>query len=409
MAVYQAPGVYVEEVEGGSRPVQGVATSVAAFVGFTERAPEGNPDDPTGVRPTLVTNWSQFERNYGGFVEGAMLPHAVYGFFANGGGRCYIVKVPHLGADGAALPVAADDLVGNEAARTGINGLAVAEDVTMVIVPDLISIARGADGTVDMDTWRGVQSALISHCEQQKDRMAILDAPPGMSPQQVLEWRTAAGYDSMFATLYYPSIRIANPLSKPNNDLPKTITIPPSGHIGGLWARTDGIGVWKAPANEVLRGALDLEYQMTTGEQEILNPVGINAIRAFGVRGIRVWGARTTSSDPLWRYLNVRRLFNYIEDSLLGGTQWMVFEPNDANLWARARRTVNAFLLGLWRQGAMVGGTPDAGFYVKCDEETNPKESVDEGRVTIEIGVAAVKPAEFVVIRIAQWAGPGSE
>ncbi|MEX1022719.1 MAG: phage tail sheath family protein [Dehalococcoidia bacterium] len=409
MAVYQAPGVYVEEVEGGSRPVQGVATSVAAFVGFTERAPEGNPDDPDGVRPTLVTNWSQFERNYGGFIEGAMLPHAVYGFFANGGGRCYIVKVPHLDGDGGALPVSADDMGGNEGLRTGIAGLAVTEDVTMVVVPDLISIARGADGAVDMDTWRGVQTALIGHCESQKDRMAIIDAPPGMNPQQVLEWRTEAGFDSMFATLYYPHIRVSNPLAKPSNDLPKTVTIPPSGHIAGLWARTDGIGVWKAPANEVLRGALDLDYQMTTGEQEILNPVGINAIRAFGVRGIRVWGARTTSSDPLWRYINVRRLFNYIEDSLLGGTQWMVFEPNDANLWARGRRTVNAFLLGLWRQGAMVGATADQAFYVKCDEETNPKESVDEGRVTIEIGVAAVKPAEFVVIRIAQWAGPGSE
>lgn len=279
----------------------------------------------------------------------------------------------------------------------------------MVAVPDLISIARNAEGVVDMDTWQAVQIALINHCEGQKDRMAILDAPPGMNPQQVLEWRTNAGYDSMFATLYYPHIRIANPLSRPTNDLPKVITVPPSGHLAGLWARTDGIGVWKAPANEVLRGALDLEYQMTTGEQEILNPVGINAIRAFGVRGIRVWGARTTSSDPLWRYLNVRRLFNYIEDSLLGGTQWVVFEPNDANLWARARRTVNAFLLGLWRQGAMVGATPDQGFYVKCDEETNPRESVDEGRVTIEIGVAAVKPAEFVVIRIGQWAGPGAE
>ncbi|GMU40208.1 MAG: hypothetical protein AMXMBFR23_10740 [Chloroflexota bacterium] len=409
MAVYQAPGVYVEEVEGGSRPIQGVATAVAAFVGFTERAPEGNPDDPNGVRPTLVTNWSQFERMYGGFIDGAVMPHAVYGYFANGGGRAYIVKVPHLGPDGAKLPVGADDLVGNEGLRTGINGLAVAEDVTMVAVPDLVTIARKDDGTIDQDTWKSVQVALIGHCESQKDRMAILDAPPGMNPQQCLEWRTAAGYDSMFAALYYPSIRIANPLAKPNNDLPKVITVPPSGHLAGLWARTDGVGVWKAPANEVVRGALDLEYTMTTGEQEILNPVGINAIRSFGIRGIRVWGARTTSSDPLWRYLNVRRLFNFIEDSLLGGTQWVVFEPNDANLWARARRTVNGFLLGLWRQGAMVGATPDAGFYVKCDAETNPRESVDEGRVTIEIGVAPVKPAEFVVIRIAQWAGPGAE
>lgn len=409
MAVYQAPGVYVEEVEGGSRPIQGVATAVAAFVGFTAKAPEGNPDDPTGVRPTLVTNWSQFERLYGGFVEGAVMPHAVYGYFANGGGRAYIVRVPHTDADGNKLPLGADDLVGNEALRTGIAGLAVAEDVTMVAVPDLITLARKDDGSIDQDTWKAVQIALVGHCESQKDRMAILDAPPGMNPQQCLEWRTASGFDSMFAALYYPNIRISNPLAKPNNDLPKVITIPPSGHLAGLWARTDAVGVWKAPANEVVRGALDLEYQMTTGEQEILNPVGINAIRSFGVRGIRVWGARTTSSDPLWRYLNVRRLFNFIEDSLLGGTQWVVFEPNDANLWARARRTVNGFLLGLWRQGAMVGATPDAGFYVKCDAETNPRESVDEGRVTIEIGVAPVKPAEFVVIRIAQWAGPGAE
>ena len=137
MAVYQAPGVYVEEVEGGSRPIQGVATAVAAFVGFTEKAPEGNPDDPEGVRPTLVTNWSQFERNYGSFTEGAMLPLAVYGFFANGGGRAYIVKVPHLDGEGNPRAVAAADLVGNEGLRTGINGLAVAEDVTMVAVPDL--------------------------------------------------------------------------------------------------------------------------------------------------------------------------------------------------------------------------------------------------------------------------------
>lgn len=409
MAVYQAPGVYIEEVEGGSRPIQGVATAVAAFVGFTEKSP---PED-VGTGPALVTNWSQYERMFGGFVEGAVLPHAVYGYFANGGGRAYIVKVPHLdGADGDetrnALPVAADDLIGNEAERRGIAGLAVAEDVTMVAVPDLITIARGADDAVDMTTWNGVQTALIGHCESQKDRMAILDSPPGMSPPQVQGWRTEAGLDSAFAALYYPHIKISNPLARPNNELPKMLTIPPSGHLAGLWARTDGVGVWKAPANEVLRGALDLEYKMTSGEQEILNPIGINAIRAFGVRGIRVWGARTLSSDPLWRYLNVRRLFNYIEDSLVGGTQWVVFEANDANLWARARRTVNSFLLGLWRAGAMVGATPEAGFYVKCDEETNPRESVDEGRLVIEIGVAPVKPAEFVIIRIAQWAGPGA-
>ena len=299
MAVYQAPGVYIEEVEGGSRPIQGVATSVAAFVGFTEKS----PPEGTDPGPVLVTNWSQFERIFGSFIEGAVLPHAVYGFFANGGGRAYIQKVPHLdGADGdeerAALPVAPDDMIGNEAERTGINGLAVAEDITMVAIPDLISIARGAEGAVDMTTWNAVQTGLIGHCEQQKDRMAILDAPPAMSPPQVQAWRTEAGLDSVFATLYYPHIKISNPLARPNNELPKMLTIPPSGHLAGLWARTDGVGVWKAPANEVVRGALDIEYKMTTGEQEILNPIGINAIRSFGVRGIRVWGARTLVIRP---------------------------------------------------------------------------------------------------------------
>ena len=281
MAVYQAPGVYVEEVEGGSRPIQGVATAVAAFVGFTEKAPEGNPDDPEGVRPTLVTNWSQFERNYGSFTEGAMLPLAVYGFFANGGGRAYIVKVPHLDGEGNPRAVAAADLVGNEGLRTGINGLAVAEDVTMVAVPDLINVAKGADGGVDLETWQAVQIALVNHCESQKDRMAILDAPPGMNPQQVLEWRTNAGYDSMFAALYYPHIRIANPLSKPTNDLPKTITVPPSGHLAGLWARTDGIGVWKAPANEVAEGVVDLSVLLQDQHLALLYESGINCIRSF--------------------------------------------------------------------------------------------------------------------------------
>jgi phage tail sheath protein FI len=179
--------------------------------------------------------------------------------------------------------------------------------------------------------------------------------------------------------------------------------------MAGIWARTDeSRGVWKAPANEVVLGALDVELKITSGEQSLLNPIGINCIRPFGVRGIRVWGARTLASDPSWRYLNVRRLFNMIETTILQGTQWVVFEPNDQALWQRVKRTIDAFLLGLWRDGALFGSTPEEAFYVKCDAETNPPESIDEGKLVVEVGVAPVKPAEFVIFRIGQWQGGSS-
>jgi len=176
--------------------------------------------------------------------------------------------------------------------------------------------------------------------------------------------------------------------------------------MAGIWARNDDErGVHKAPANEVVRGAIALELQITKGEHDQLNPSGINVIRSFPGRGIRVWGARTLSSDPAWRYLNVRRLFNYVEESILEGTQWVVFEPNDLDLWQRVKRTANAFLLGVWRDGALFGATPGEAFYVKCDAETNPPDVVDRGQLVIEIGIAPVKPAEFVIFRIAQFSG----
>ena len=174
--------------------------------------------------------------------------------------------------------------------------------------------------------------------------------------------------------------------------------------MAGIWARNDGTrGVHKAPANEVIGGAIDVEFQITIGEQDGLNPVGINCIRAFPGRGIRVWGARTLSSDPEWRYLNIRRLFNMIEKSIDNGTQWVVFEPNDFSLWQKIVRNVSAFLKMQWRDGALFGATPEQAFFVKCDEETNPQEARDLGMVTTEIGIAPVKPAEFVIFRISQW------
>jgi Bacteriophage tail sheath protein len=221
------------------------------------------------------------------------------------------------------------------------------------------------------------------------------------------EWRqNQAGYDSKYGALYYPWLAVTNPLGGDGANL----LVPPSGHIAGIYARTDEErGVHKAPANSVVLGAVDLELNVTKGEQDTLNPVGINCIRAFPGQGIRVWGARTLASDPAWRYVNVRRLFNYVEASIEAGTQWVVFEPNDQDLWARVRRDISAFLRRVWHSGALFGATPEQAFYVKCDEELNPPEVRDVGQLIIEVGMAPVKPAEFVIFRISQWAGPNAE
>ena len=223
---------------------------------------------------------------------------------------------------------------------------------------------------LDLEGVQAVQLAMIAHCELMGDRVAILDPPPGLNAQQIKEWRVdKAGYDSKYAALYWPWVKVFDPASGTN------VFVPPSGHMAGIWGRNDDTrGVHKAPANEVVRGAINLEINITKNEHDLLNPVGINCIRAFPGRGIRVWGARTLSSDAAWRYLNVRRLFNYLEKSILNGTDWVVFEPNDYALWSKIRRTIAGFLVNEWRKGALFGLTPAEAFYVKCDGETNPAE-----------------------------------
>jgi phage tail sheath protein FI len=235
--------------------------------------------------------------------------------------------------------------------------------------------------------------------------MAILDAPADMIPQDIHEWRNkTAGYDSKYATLYWPWLEVMDPLTN------RPLMVPPSGHMAGVWARTDSTrGVHKAPANEVVLGVNGLAFQVTHSEQGTLNQNGINCIRAFPGRGIRVWGARTMSSDPEWRYLNVRRLFNYIVGSIINGTQWSVFEPNDERLWLQLRVAVANFLTRTWREGALFGSTPGEAFYVKCDAETNPTDVIEAGQVIVEIGVCPVKPAEFVIFRISQFAAGAAE
>jgi phage tail sheath protein FI len=314
----------------------------------------------------------------------------------------YSLTIPETKAV-AVKPVSTDLLVGDAAERTGIAGFEAADDVTMVCVPELMALYQ--KGTLSLEGVKAVQQAMLDHCANMKDRFAILDCPPGMSPQEIRDWRmNEAGYDSKYGAVYYPWIKVANPLGNG-----EAVLVPPSGHMAGVYARSDTErGVHKAPANEIVRGALGLETHITKSEQDSLNPEGINCIRAFPGRGIRIWGARTLSSDASWRYINVRRLFNFVEESIELGTQWIVFEPNDMDLWARIRRDITAFLTRVWRDGALFGATPAEAFYVKCDEELNTVEIRDAGQVIIEIGMAPVKPAEFVIFRISQWAGGGA-
>jgi len=316
-----------------------------------------------------------------------------------------------------------DDFIGDDAQRTGLGGLAPLEGVQMIVVPDLMAglwqreEVPGGEGdapeklVIDEKRKQAIldaQCMLVAHCERAGNRMAILDPIPGLTPQEMNETTLNTPYNSDFGqgAIYYPWIKIVDPMRRGQQ-----LFVPPSGHIAGVWARV-GVerGVHKAPANEFLRGAVDLEVAVTKGEQELLNPNGINCIRSFPGTGIKIWGARTlaTVGNPSWKYINVRRLFNYLKDSLDRGMQWAVFEPNDPDLWGRVRRTVSAFLLTEWREGKLFGISPEEAFYVKCDAETNPQETIDLGRLYMEIGINPVKPAEFVILRLGQWSGGGS-
>ncbi|MCP4424038.1 MAG: phage tail sheath family protein [Chloroflexi bacterium] len=262
-------------------------------------------------------------------------------------------------------------------------------------------------------TTKAAYVAIRDHCDSLKDRVGILDGPPTLGDAEIMQmsgenianatWEMPDPSENGQLTLYTPWLIVSNPDPDPNGDMP-TINVPPSGHIAGIWARTDATrGVHKAPANESVRGAVGLERQITHEEQGGMNANGVNCIRNFTRDGILVWGARTLTNEPTFRYLNVRRLFNMIEESIAEGTRWIVFEPNDRPLWQAIRRDLTAFLMGYWRDGALMGSTPEEAFFVKCDEETNPIESINEGRVVIEVGLAPVKPAEFVIFRISQY------
>jgi len=403
MVTYIAPDIYIEEVSGGARPIQAVGTSTAGFVG---EAPDANARVNEAV---AINNWSQFSCI---FVpddgKSTALSHAVYGFFLNGGSRCFVVNVGKGGA-----------ITSGGRTRVGLDVLEQVDEIAIVAAP----------GYTDAASY----DAVLAHCEKMKDRIGILDAPGDVEDITMLtqvatskatsssegggagksggtkELSGDAGRglrarqsDGGYAAFYFPWITVRDPLAA--NEL---VNVPPSGHLAGIWARTDATrGVHKAPANEAVRGALNLTYLLTREEQGILNQSGVNCIRSFAREGIRVWGARTIADGSSeWRYLNVRRLFNMIEESIATSTRWIVFEPNDRTLWKSIRRDITAFLTRLWRDGALMGRTPQEAFFVKCDEETNPTDVIDAGIVVTLIGIAPVKPAEFIVFRISQYAG----
>ncbi len=252
-----------------------------------------------------------------------------------------------------------------------------------------------------------VVDAVIEHCEQNRFRFAIVDAAP-QSDAASLDPHSR--WDTSYGALYYPWIHALDPQSGVQR------LVPPCGHVAGIYARTDiERGVWKAPANEVVRGAVDLEFHVNTHTQGILNPRGVNVIRQFPGRGIRVWGARTLSTNPLWKYVSVRRLFIFLEQSIYEGTQWVVFEPNGEALWQRVKDTIRLFLREQWRNGALLGRTEDQAFAITCDRSTMTQDDILNGRLICEVAVAPVRPAEFVVFRIFQhtaeaqrnWSGDG--
>jgi phage tail sheath protein FI len=503
MPEYLAPGVFVEEIERGPKPIEGVATSTCAFLGETERGP---------VKPRLITNYNDYLRIFGDvFGNGKFMPYAVKAFFDNGGRRTYITRI--VGANNAISQVVLGDftvtaigpgVAGDRIwARIGpgstiVNGNpvgfrlqvfywdrlpagaqpfdpidnpdqlprpAISEDFDdMSVNPEdqtyfgkrlgdpnnsnssFVSLSAaagaalpnaaqggqlqgGADGdavtvveyvganaiadlrtgleALNLDPYRevaivhapnaedAVVAEVVTHCQNNRFRFAVIDSPADQGVATNLDPRN--NNDTQYAAFYYPWIFVSDPRS---GDRRK---IPPGGAVCGLYALTDNTrGVFKAPANVTVAGAIDLEYDIDHGTQEVLNPRGVNVIRRFPGRGIRVWGARTLSSDPLWKYVSVRRLFIFIEASIYNSTQWVVFEPNDQKLWARVKQTVTLFLRTQWREGALFGAKEEEAFTVAIGRETMTEDDILNGRLIIEVGIAPVRPAEFVIFRVYQ-------
>ncbi|MGQ5640495.1 MULTISPECIES: phage tail sheath family protein [unclassified Streptomyces] len=389
----KAPGVYIEEITPAG-PIAGVGTSTAALIGTVAGPP---PDKELG-KPRLITSWTAYTQRFGGYGSALTFPYAVRGFFENGGTRAYVVPVHDLTGLGEVL-------------------------LELARVPE-INLVCAPGATPD------AQRTVVDHCELPDNQwFAVLDGVdaaenPDPDSSALKEQRTTLATDKGYAALYWPWIVVPSldpaapppappnpagapqPQPTPSAPQPALLPVPPSGHIAGVMARCDNErGVHKAPANELVRGPVALTYSLTDTEQGGLNNINVNGIRSFPGRGTRVWGARTLTGETPWQFVNVRRLVTYIERSILDGVRWAVFEPNNIALWKGLERTITEFLTRVWESGALFGRTAAEAFYVKIDEELNPPDTRDLGRVVVEIGVAPTRPAEFVHVRLGLWSG----
>jgi phage tail sheath protein FI len=384
---YQTPGVYREETVLKSAPQ--LQTGVPGFVGFINASKSAS--DPVN-EPLALNRKSDFDTLFQGkLAPDTFLAEAVNGFFLNGGVHCYVV--------GARLEESADAASKERALKEALQALSPLTNLDLIAVPDAM--------TLEVEAIKRVQIEMLRHCEVNGDRMAILDALPTALVPGLIGQRndiTVGLREPVNGALYYPWLKTnAGQL------------IPPSGHIAGIFSRSDArVGVFKAPANEELLGALDLGVKESGASKALivdsnlqaqLNPEGINCLRAFPGRGIRVWGARTLSRDPEWRYINVRRLVLTLRRWIDANMAWASFEPNTPQLWVRIKRELDVYLTELWQAGALSGQTIEEAFYVKCDSETNPPEVRDTGRTATEIGLAPGAPAEFVIVRIIHHTG----
>jgi phage tail sheath protein FI len=351
---FKQPGVYVEEVSVGPKPIEGVSTSTVGFLGETLKGP---------TTPTLITSWVQFQTVFGSyFGQDKFLPYTVEGFFLNRGQRCYIRKVCNNDYANALL----------ELEKIG--------EISLVYAPN----AQATSGLTDL---------LFDHCERLRNRLAIIDSVKGQAPSNVSKPKSACS----FAALYYPWIQVQEAGTG------KVCLVPPGGHVAGVYARTDiERGVHKAPANQQVKGVVGLEYAVSDNQQDNFNPNGINCIRSFSGRGIMVWGARTLSNDTEHKYVNVQRLLIYLEQSITKGTQWATFETNNEKTWAKLKQTTENFLYNSWQAGMLMGVKPLEAYFVKCDRTTMTQNDLDNGRLILQIGVAPVKPAEFMIFRVSQ-------
>jgi uncharacterized protein len=512
MPEYLYPGVYVEEIDTGNKPIEGVSTSTVGFLGIAERGP---------TVATYVTSYTEFIRSFGSYYKDskgnqAFLAYAVEGFFLNGGLRCWVARVTSLasaktasvklaeqqisatgpgayggqigyqieaasldpanlfkltlyywptpalaaakdkttaaqveqfdnlspspnsstyyvgavngfsnlatltqltqarpanmaaialldgsgggvkGDDGSALGIA--DFKGSDTDpenRTGLKALAAIDDISLLCCPDEGAIALPPGSPPNKSP---VADELLAQCEDKKDRFAILQARQNAGvPATVLP---SVASKRGYAAFYYPWLRILDPKTN------AALLVPPGGHIAGIYARSDNNrNVAKDPANEQILAIDSLQVPIDNQLQATLNPIGVNCLRYFRGQGNLVWGGRTVASDPDWKYINVRRLFIFVEKSIERGTQWVVFEPNDEATWARVRRSVSDFLTGLWRDDMLQGARREDAFFVRCDRTTMTQADIDNGRLIMVIGIAPVKPAEFVIFRIGQWTG----